>query len=247
MTRTMSIREDEAWYKMFHQLEEYKRKYGSCKVPNCRTRKKFSELSDWVKKQRKERYSMPRKNRRQLDKLDFNWSSFQEESVNDLWYANFERLRTFQEENGHSQVPRYYKEDTKLGPWVSKQRCNRNKMSPERKRLLDGIGFVWQVTKRDTWDEMFERLVQYKERTGNCDVPQIYKPDQKLGSWVSTQRHMKHKIPSDRAMLLDTIGFKWQRNTAWDDMFDRLKAFYQENGHCLVPNNYKEDPKLGRW
>mmetsp|Transcript_27505 Transcript_27505/g.38713 ORF Transcript_27505/g.38713 Transcript_27505/m.38713 type:complete len:212 (+) Transcript_27505:200-835(+) len=198
-------------------------------------------------KKRRQRYNMPERNRRKLDKLDFKWISFQEEQTMELWHANYERFKIYKEENNHCQVPRYYKEDLQLGLWVSKQRFNRNKISPERKRLLDQIDFIWVVTKRDSWDEMYECLVQYKERTGNCRVPQIYNPDQKLGKWVSAQHQIKHKISSERVKKLDVIGFKWQRNTAWDDMFDNLRSFYQEHGHCLVPNNHKEDAKLYKW
>ncbi len=38
------------------------------------------------------------------------------------------------------------------------------------------------------WDEMFQRLVEYKILKGDCLVPNRYKVDPPLGSWVSTQR-----------------------------------------------------------
>eukprot|EP00593_Proboscia_inermis_P012965 CAMPEP_0171303802 /NCGR_PEP_ID=MMETSP0816-20121228/13402_1 /TAXON_ID=420281 /ORGANISM="Proboscia inermis, Strain CCAP1064/1" /LENGTH=221 /DNA_ID=CAMNT_0011783357 /DNA_START=141 /DNA_END=806 /DNA_ORIENTATION=+ len=30
-------------------------------------------------------------------------------------------------------------------------------------------------------------------------------------------------------------------------MFQQLKNFHAKTGHCLVPQNYSENPKLGRW
>ena len=33
----------------------------------------------------------------------------------------------------------------------------------------------------------------------------------------------------------------------WDAMYERLVAFKEKHGHCLVPNRCKEDPKLGAW
>jgi hypothetical protein len=238
---------EEGWKKMFRELQKFEGEHGNGKVPNRRIKGRYLALSKWVKEQRRHRYNMPEKNRRKLDKLGFKWISFQEEQTMERWHANYECLKNFKAENGHCQVPRHYEDNLQLGLWVSKQRSKRHKISPERKRLLDQIGFTWVVTKRDSWDEMYERLVQYREHTGNCLVPQIYNPDPKLGKWVSAQRQIKHKISSERALQLDAINFKWQRNTAWDDMFDRLKAFCQERGHCLVPHNYKEDIKLGRW
>jgi Helicase associated domain len=33
----------------------------------------------------------------------------------------------------------------------------------------------------------------------------------------------------------------------WEIMFDRLLAFKKKHGHCLVPNRYTDDHKLGSW
>ncbi|KAL7557493.1 hypothetical protein ACA910_019339 [Epithemia clementina (nom. ined.)] len=33
----------------------------------------------------------------------------------------------------------------------------------------------------------------------------------------------------------------------WDEMLNRLMAYKRENGHCLVPNRYPDDPSLGSW
>jgi hypothetical protein len=36
-------------------------------------------------------------------------------------------------------------------------------------------------------------------------------------------------------------------NIKWDDMLKRLLKFIGKTGHCLVPNRYPEDPRLGSW
>jgi hypothetical protein len=36
-------------------------------------------------------------------------------------------------------------------------------------------------------------------------------------------------------------------NSKWEIMFDRLEAFNEKHGHCLVPNRYTGDPALGSW
>lgn len=35
--------------------------------------------------------------------------------------------------------------------------------------------------------------------------------------------------------------------TKWDEMFNRLIAYKEKKGSCLVPNRYPEDPQLGNW
>lgn len=38
------------------------------------------------------------------------------------------------------------------------------------------------------WEEMYQRLVRYKEEHGDCLVPRKYERDAKLSTWVETQR-----------------------------------------------------------
>jgi hypothetical protein len=40
----------------------------------------------------------------------------------------------------------------------------------------------------EQWEEMYQRLVRYKEEHGECLVPRKYEADPKLSSWVETQR-----------------------------------------------------------
>jgi hypothetical protein len=65
-----------------------------------------------------------------------------------LWERGFAALKAFEAREGHCLVPAQHIEGTlKLGYWISVQRRNRNKMSEERKRRLNAIGFVWQPMK----------------------------------------------------------------------------------------------------
>jgi hypothetical protein len=47
----------------------------------------------------------------------------------------------------------------------------------------------------EQWDAMFARLVQYKEKHGDCLVPKRYADDPKLGTWVETQRVQYKRLP----------------------------------------------------
>lgn len=40
----------------------------------------------------------------------------------------------------------------------------------------------------EQWEEMYQRLVRYKEEHGECLVPRKYEADPKLSTWVETQR-----------------------------------------------------------
>jgi hypothetical protein len=84
---------------------------------------------------------MPADRKRQLDRIGFVWSQ------RDEWSEHgYRALQKFKRREGHCRVHALHIEgDLKLGYWVSVQRRekNKNKMSSERKRRLNEIGFVW--------------------------------------------------------------------------------------------------------
>ena len=105
------------------------------------------------------------------------------------WERGFAALRKFRAREGHCCPSRRHVEGGyELGQWVSVQRYRKDLLSAERKRRLDGIGFVWNW--RDyVWEQDFAALLKFKRRKGHCCVPIIYKEgDLKLGWWVATQR-----------------------------------------------------------
>lgn len=70
--------------------------------------------------------------------------------------------------------------------------------------------------KKLTWMESFENLQAYKNHYGDCNVPQKYKGNTKLGGWVNKQRK-KYRNPSkygtlkkEHVKMLEDLGFKWQ-------------------------------------
>jgi hypothetical protein len=109
---------------------------------------------------------------------------------------------------------------------------------------LDGRNDHVGVPHEVRWDAMFERLVAFKEKHGHCLVPNRYKDDPKLGSWVTTQRRQRKAfleekfqstiISQNRIDRLDEIGFVWStpdpRRMQWDIRFEQLKAFHRKHG-----------------
>ena len=92
-------------------------------------------------------------------------------------------------------------------------------MTPERIEKLEAIGFVWDAQEA-AWQEMYNRLVEYIDRKGDADVPQRYKKDPKLGTWVNNQRkaYREGKMPLDRIEKLEAIGFRWNARASPGEM-----------------------------
>lgn len=84
----------------------------------------------------------------------------------------------------------------------AKSKTTNHRLTEERISRLESIGFEWKVKHKmkryydKQWDQMFERLLKFKEENGHCMVPKRYPPDLKLGTWVHTQRIQYRKLMS---------------------------------------------------
>jgi hypothetical protein len=106
------------------------------------------------------------------------------------------------------------------------------------------------------WEKLFNELRSYRDRTGNCFVPQDYMPNQPLARWVKRKRY-QYKLMIDgrpslmtkeRAKALEEIGFVWSlHHSTWSERLEELKEFRGIFTHCNVPSNYHENPLLANW
>jgi helicase associated protein len=131
------------------------------------------------------------------------------------WEKGFDALRRFRAREGHCRTSRFHiEEGYNLGPWVSNQRYYKYKLSSDRRRRLNAIGFIWNW--RDyLWEQGFAALLKFKAREGHCLVPSLHiEGKYKLGYWVSSQRRNKTKISSERRSRLNRIVFVWNPRNA---------------------------------
>jgi hypothetical protein len=213
--------DDKKWYKQYEQLVEFKRKNGNCLVPK-RHEQEDTCFGRWVSNQRHlHSINRLRVDREEiLNEIGFVWRVDKDAP----WHQQYEKLVEFKRNNGHCLVPQKYQEDASLGIWVSQQRqVNTNKeVRPDRKALLDKIGFAWKVDKcpplhtdDPKWKKQYEKLVEFKRKNGNCRVPKRYQQDPFLGTWVNNHRYLysRNTMRRDRKDLLDKIGFTLKAKT----------------------------------
>jgi len=113
----------------------------------------------------------------------------------------------------------------------------------------EASGRVLTIHERKWW-RRFGELEEYKREHGHCNVPQQYKENPQLGSWVNTQRrfYIQNKLSSERIEALERIGFESKPEEAsWWKRLHELEDYKQEHGHCIVPQQYTENPQLGSW
>jgi hypothetical protein len=134
------------WECKYKELAEFKKKYGHCNVPKGMSG--YIPLSEWCVKQRKDFKNKEKRLNNQkiemLNKLGFNWGTI----IRVSWEYRYKELKEFKKQYGHCQIPQRWRENPSLANWVSIQRRDKNKLSPERFTLLDELGFMWVIKKR---------------------------------------------------------------------------------------------------
>jgi len=135
------------------------------------------------------------------------------------WSNMLGELRKYKEIHGHCSVPARFSSKKRLAKWVSKQRKEywemkegrSSIMTAERVDILNNLGFKWKLHE-DNWHDMLDDLKEFKERHGDCIVPQKYSPNPQLGRWVYTQRraYTRNSLTKERITLLNKLGFVWK-------------------------------------
>jgi hypothetical protein len=108
---------------------------------------------------------------------------------------------------------------------------------------------AWSVI----WEDRLSELANYRKIHGHCNILYKYSKNYKLAQWVVTQRtQYRLQLEGKRSPMtifriqeLESLGFEWDRyGTSWEDRLSELADYHKIQGHCNVPYNYSENPKL---
>jgi len=205
------------WMDRYDELIEFRAQHGNTMIPSG------SGLDKWVRKQRHEYRKrndgldsqMTQRRINQLNAIGFEWAPFELQ-----WMTRYQELIQFKKQYGHTGVP--VGVGGGLGLWVRTQRLEHRKLqegksamlTPERRKLLNDIGFEWKAVD-SRWNVRYMDLVAYYEKHGDTLVP-FTTPG--LGPWVSSQRiqYRKHLrgaksyMTPERIEQLNLVDFVWE-------------------------------------
>jgi len=200
------------WEAMFQLLVQYKKKYGTTRVPNTRN-SKHMKLGYWVTNQRinNKNEKLPDYRHQRLESIGFQWKV----QTYIPWMGMYNKLRSYKRShNGSTRVRQTATalDYNRLGNWVHNQRKSYSKgnLAEEREYLLEHIGFEWKLStyhEPRPWVEMYLRLKAYKEEHNRTNVSHTPKEHRQLQTWVRNQRRRCKE--EHRIALLDDIGFEW--------------------------------------
>jgi superfamily II DNA or RNA helicase len=153
-------------------------------------------------------------------------------------------IRQMQEDKGRTggyNDSRFSERVEVLGPSVSLDTI-RESITAE---CLESLGV--------SWEEKYGELLAFAESEGHALVPNNYCSTRGvfLGQWVGKQRAARYLLTQDRKVRLESvIGWVWDvLEMQWEDGFSHLVEFADQEGHCLVPAEYKTSKgfRLGTW
>ena len=245
---------EEQFEKGFQETLLYKEKTGN---PNATYDYKTTEgfqLGTWQsirrKSYRKGKLSHERIER--LEKSGFIWEILEEQ-----FEKGFQETLLYKEKTGNPNAQQRYKTDEgfQLGAWQSSQRTyhRKGKLSPDRIKRLNDIGFTWEMLE-EQFEKGFQETLLYKEKTGNPNVQQSYKTDEgfQLGTWQSIQmgNYSKGKLSHERIERLENIGFIWNKfEEQFEKGFQETLLYKEKTGNPNSAACYKtvEGYPLGAW
>ena len=221
-------RDDETWLGHWRELQAYvkKAKHANCpvdyKVPNSNFR-----LGVWLSDQRtrKRQRTLFRDRERLLDELGVEWE-VRDARSDETWHGHLQELEEYVKDAGHANCPADYRvpgSNFHLGRWLCDQRMEqrREALLPDRVRLLEQLGVVWDVRDAlddETWHGHLKQLEEYVKVHKHANCPAKYEvpgevPGSKflLGEWLGKQRRKQREddLSPDRKRLLEQLGVKW--------------------------------------
>jgi hypothetical protein len=133
----------------------------------------------------------------------------------------------------------------------------KNNMSKKRPRPSNVLPPRRQRNHQQShWDDHYQELVAYQQKTGHCCVPNNCESNLELSRWVKRQRSQYKQLqeakPSTMSVYrfnkLKEIGFVWDAHAlSWKERLHELREFHKQKGHCNVPSHFPENPQLATW
>jgi len=203
---------NDSWDLRYRELKEYHNANGNSDVP---ARYENRALGTWCVAQRV-RFKAGKLSAieiKKLENLDFN---FKPRGDNFKYFTN--TLVKFKSKYGHCDVPIYSDDFPKLGKLVNRYRhiykkgVKRpdgsiylkyiGKLIKEDIQKLNGLGFKWQVRRRN-WFNFYNEAKEHYELNGN--LKGLQKDNNSLYRWLYNQQKKLNKLPKDKIEKLNII------------------------------------------
>jgi hypothetical protein len=130
------------WEDRLERLRCFIKEHGHARVPRGYTDRKLGAFVEGIRG-RKRKGTLNERELSELREVGFVFSPIRE--VTPAWRREYETLKDFHRQRGHSDVPRAYPENQALAEFVAqqRQRARKGMLLAEHIRLLDALDFRW--------------------------------------------------------------------------------------------------------
>jgi superfamily II DNA or RNA helicase len=174
----------------------------------------------------------------QLDALGFVWDGTRKSAFEN----SFPLLNSYYQEHGHLNImlPDKY-EGENIGKMVYAIRDTKrlNRLSAEEIQKLDALNFIWDATKKSTFDNKLPLLQSYHQNHGhlNIKLSESYQGEN-IGGLVTRLRGDKkaNKLSDDDIQKLNRLGFVWDatNKSVFENAFPLLQSYYENYGNLDI-------------
>lgn len=224
---------------------------------------RYRSLASWVRRQQYQyklfrggntKSEMSEERISLLEEIGFPWRK-REES----WMERYNAFRVHQQEDGNACK--------KLYDWIKNQSRqlklyqedpSTSTLSKDQAKLLSQLSLDDLNSRANSWSTRFDQLMEFKKQHGHCVIPCKYPLNQKLASWVGTQRRQYQlrakgetsQITEERIKTLTKAGFEWTVSAArreeirrtfvktWDELFAEIQEMRNETGMLDVDKSH---------
>lgn len=197
------------WMSYYEQAKRFYEENGHLTIPHDYVADDL-KLGVWISSQR-ESYQIGRLSDEQiklLNDIGMSWDRFESK-----WETGFSYAKRYVEEYGDiNKIPQdFCYDDFKLNVWLRAQRARRRigKLSDERAKKLESIGFVWDKSEA-FWKTGYDHALAYLQEHGSLKMPAKYECDDgfKLHGWIVNQktRLKKGTLPPEKVEKLKELG-----------------------------------------
>jgi hypothetical protein len=243
-----AYRQRQTWDRYFHQLEEFFLAHGTSDPATVPGSPK--KLITWVNKQRsayRAQTLQPDFALRLENFDDWHWSE-----IDFRWRKQFELLKAKMENGSQLGVGGL---GQTLASWVVHQRklFGLGQLDEQQISLLEDLPKWTWTPMEDSWQQAYETLLKFVERTGSSLVPQDHKEEEYgLGVWVNKQRgrYKRGTLDTEKRLLLESLpDWTWSPTVSREiAMFAALESFIAREGHANIPITHIENgEKIGQW
>ena len=258
---------DEIWNVKFDKLKQFINE--NKRRPNQHiTTKIEKQLGKWVCNQLT---NYKKQTNGMKDETQYGiWTNFMNEyqeyfMLNDeIWNVQFDKLKQFINENKRRPNTNLKNEEGILGRWLSNQLNNYKKQTNGMK---DEIQYgIWTnfmneyqeyfVSNDEIWNDWFNELKQFINENKRRPNTNLKNEEGTLGRWLGTQlknyKKQTNGMTNEKRYIWTNFMNEYQEyfislNEQWNDKFNNLKQFINENKRRPNTKIKNEEGILGRW